>query len=67
MYDSFQDIFLGHYTFHVLNQLECLINFLILKVIDYQVEASFRDHINQGWQDLESILSTSEDNQVMSQ
>jgi hypothetical protein len=66
MYNRLENVLLGHYAFHVLNQLESLVDFFVFEVVNYKVQASLRDYINEGWQDLESVLTASKDNQVVS-
>ena len=52
MDDSLEDILFRNNTFHVLDQLESLLDIVILKVIDDKVKSSFRDNINQWWKSL---------------
>ena len=47
MNDSLKDVFLGQDTLHVLYELVCLVDIIVLQVVDDEVEASLRDHVNQ--------------------
>ena len=60
--NSLQDVLFGEDTVHVFDQVVSFIHFVIFEVVDDQVETGFRHHIDQWWENLESILSTSEDN-----
>lgn len=64
--DSLKNVLFRHDTVHVLDQIEGLVNFIVLQVINHQVQSGFRENVHQRRQDLESVLSVSEDNQVMS-
>ncbi len=67
MNDGFKDILFRYNAFHVLYQIEGLLYFFILKVVNYKVQSCLRNDINQRWQCLKSILSTSENDQIVSQ
>lgn len=67
MDDSLKDILLGNDTFHVLNEVVGLRGLVILEVVNHEVESCLWDHIDQWRQYLQSILTTSEDHQVMPQ
>lgn len=57
-----EDILLWYHTFHVLDKVVSVSDLVILEVVDDKVQSGLRDDINQGWQNLKSILSTSEHN-----
>ncbi len=57
-----EDVLLRHDALHVLNKVVGLISLLVLQVVDDQVESSLRDHVYQRRQDLEGVLTSSEDN-----
>ena len=65
--NSFDDVFLGHNWFHVLNKLESFIDLFVLEVVDYEVQTCFRHQIKQGRKYLECILTVPKDDKVVSQ
>ena len=66
MDDSFEDVLLGDDALHVLDQIVGFIDLIILEVVDDEVQPSLRDDIDERRKDLEGILSSSEDHQVVS-
>ena len=64
---SLEDILLRNNTFHVFDELEGFLNFVILEIVDNQVKSSFRDNINKGRKSLQSVLAASEYNEIVSQ
>jgi hypothetical protein len=67
MHDGLEDILFGHNALHVFYEVVSIIDLIVLKIINNQVESCLGDHINKGWKNLKSILSTSENNEVVSQ
>lgn len=67
VHHSLKNVFLRQDTVHVLNQLVSLINFIVLKVVNHQVETCFGNHIQQGRQNLQSVFTTTEYDQIVSQ
>jgi len=67
MNNGFEYVFLGHDTFHFLDEIEGLLNFFVLQVIDNEVQSGLWDHINQRRQGLEGVFTTSENNEIMPQ
>ena len=65
--DGLQDVFLGQNALHVLNELVSLVDLVVLEVVDHKVETGLGNDIDQGREDLESIFSTSEDDQVVTE
>ena len=65
VHDSLQDVFLREHTLHILDQLVGFVDFIVLKIVDHEVEARLGDHINQRRQNLQGILTATEHNQVM--
>ena len=61
MHDSLQDILLWHHTLKILDQIVGIIDLLVLEIVDDQVEPGLWNHINQGWEHLESVFTASED------
>ena len=45
MHHSFENVLFWQYTLHVFNQLVCLINLVILKVVNYEIKAGFWNDI----------------------
>jgi hypothetical protein len=64
---SFENIVFWNDTFHIFNQIVCISSLVILEIVDDQVKTSLWNDVNEWWQNLESILSGSEDDQIMSQ
>ena len=67
MNNSFKDVLLWHDAFHVFDQTVCIICLIILEVVNNKVKSGLRNDINERWQDLEGILSSSEYHEVVSQ
>ena len=67
MYDSLEDVLLGQDTLHVLNELVSLVDIIILQVVDDEVEARLRDHVNQRRQHLKCVLTSTENHQIVSE
>ena len=61
MNDRLQDVFLWQDALHVLDQSIGLIDFIILQIVNDQVETRLWDDINQGWKDLQSVFAATED------
>ena len=64
---SLEDVLLGHYALHVLNQVVSVVDLIVLQIVDDEVESGLWDHIDEWWEDLESILSASEHHKVVSE
>lgn len=64
--NSLQNVLLGVDAVHVFDQVVSFVDFIVLEVVDDEVESGFVEDINKRWQDLESIFSSSEDNEVVS-
>lgn len=64
---SFENVLLWHNALHVLDQVVGIGGLVILQVVNNQVESGFWDHIDQWWQNLKGILTTSKDDQVVSE
>ena len=67
MHNSLEDVFFWENAFHVFDQLVGLVHFFVLEVIDDQIKTSFWNDIDQGWKNLKSIFSTTENDQIVSQ
>ena len=67
MNNGFEYVFLGHDTLHFLDEIEGFLNFLVLQVIDNEIQSSLWDHINQRRQGLEGVFTPSENNEIMPQ
>jgi hypothetical protein len=65
--NSFDDILPWICWIEVLNQVESFFSVLILQTINDHVQSSLREQLNQGRKNLHGILSTSENNEVVSQ
>lgn len=65
MDNSFKDIFFWNNTLHVFDQIVSVIDLITFEVVDHQVKSCLRDHIYQGWKNLQSILTTSENDKVV--
>lgn len=65
MYHGFQDVFFWYHALHILDKVVSLSGLIVLEVVDHQVEACLWNHINQGREYLESILTTAEYHKVM--
>ena len=63
---SFENIVFRNYAFHVLDEIVCFGSLVILEVENDQVKSCLWNDINKWRQNLKSILSTSEHNQVVS-
>jgi hypothetical protein len=64
--DSFENVFFGNDAVHILDQIEGLVDFIVFQVINHQVQSGFRENVNERRQHLQSVLSVSEDDQVVS-
>ena len=67
MNNSLENIFFRNNRFHVFNKIISLIDLVILKIVNDQIESSFGNNIDQRGKHLQSILSSSENNKVVSQ
>ena len=67
MDDRFKDVLLWQNALHILDELVSLVYLIVFKVVDDQVKTSLGDNIDQGWKHLKSVLSSPEDDQVVSQ
>ena len=65
--DSLQNVFFGEDAFHILDKSISLVDLVVFKIIDNKVESSFWDDINKGRENLESVLTTSENDKVVAQ
>jgi hypothetical protein len=66
MNHSLKDVFLWYNTFHVFNEVISIISLIILKIVDDQIESSLWNDINDGWQYLKGIFTTSENDKIVS-
>lgn len=66
MHNSFQNILFWNDTVHILDELVCFVHILVLQIVNDKIESGFWNNINQGWQHLKSILSSSEYDKIMS-
>ena len=62
---SLKDVLFGQYALHILDKVVSFVDIVILKMIDDQVKAGLRNHINQRRQHLKSVFATTENDQVM--
>ena len=58
--DCLEDILFWHDALHIFNEVVCLSGLIVLQVIYDQVKACLRDNIDEWWQNLESIFSSTE-------
>lgn len=65
MHNCLQDIFLWYYALHVLDEVVSLSSLIVFQIVNHKVKSSLWDHIYQGWQHLQGILSTAEDYKVV--
>ena len=66
VHNSLENVLLGKHTLHVLDELVGLIDLIILQVVNDQVETSLRDDINQRRENLKGILTTTENDKIVS-
>ena len=66
MNDSLDDEVFGSDALHILDHVVSFVDFIIFQVVDNEVESGFGDHVDQGWEHLKCILTTSENNEVVS-
>lgn len=64
--DSFENVLLWKDTLHVFDEVVSFVDFIVLKVVDHEVKASFRHELNERWEDLECVFTTSENDQIVS-
>jgi hypothetical protein len=64
--DSLENVFLRKDTLHVLDEVVSFIDFIVLQVVDHEVEASFRHKFYERWKDLECVFTTSENDEIVS-
>lgn len=67
MNHSLDDVFLGDDWFHIFDQFICFLDIVILQMVDDEVESGFGHNVEEGREHLSGILSSSEDNQVVSE
>lgn len=67
MNHSLQNIFFRYYAFHIFDQIISICGLVVLEVVNNQVESSFWNHIDEWRENLERILSSSENDKVVSQ
>lgn len=60
MNDCLKDVFFWHDAFHIFNEVVSLGGLIVLQVIYDQVKACLWNNINEWWQNLESIFSSTE-------
>lgn len=65
MNDSLQNIFFWNHTLHLLYKIECLLHLLVLKIVNDEIQSGLRNDINEWWQCLKSILTSSEYNEIV--
>lgn len=65
--NGLEDVLFWYNALHVFDEVVSIIDLIVLEIIDHKVESSLWDNINKWWENLESILSTSEDNEIVSQ
>ena len=66
MNNGLEDVLLGDYTLHVLDQLKRLLDFFVFQIVNHEVESSLRNDFNERWKHLKSVLTASEYNKVVS-
>ena len=64
---GFQDVLLGHDTFHIFNEVIRFSSLIIFQIVNNQINSSFWDNINEWRKDLKCVLSLSKHNEVMSE
>jgi hypothetical protein len=62
-----EDVLLRDYTLHVLDQLKRLLDLFIFQIVNHEIKSGLRNNFNERWKHLESILTTSEYNKVVSE
>lgn len=67
MNDSLQDVFLWNHTFHIFDKVVSISGLIIFEVVNNQIESCLWNDIDERWEHLKSILSSSEHNKVVSQ
>ena len=67
VHDSLQNVLLRKNTLHVFDQIVSFVDFIVLKVVDHEVKASFRHELNERWKDLECVFTTSENDKIVSE
>jgi len=65
--DSFENIFFGHNTFHIFHQVVSIILLPIFQVENYQIQPCLWNDIYKWWEYLQSVLSTSKHDKIMSE
>ena len=65
--NGLQDVFLGHDTFHIFNEIIRFSSLIIFQIVNNQINSSLWDNINEWRKDLKCVLSLSEHNEVMSE
>jgi len=65
--NGLQDIFLGHDTLHIFNEVIGFISLVIFQIINNQINSSLWNNVHERRKYLESVLSLSEHYQVMSE
>lgn len=67
MHNSFENVFFGDDTVHILDKLVGFVYAVVLQVVDDKIEPSLYNHIHEWWKHLQGIFSVSEYDQIVSQ
>jgi len=62
-----QNVLFGNYAVHVLYQIESFVYVVVFQVVDNEVQSGFREDIYKWGKNLQSVFSSSEHNQIMSE
>lgn len=66
MDDSLEDVLLWHDALHVLDQVVCISDLVVLQIENDQVESGLWDHVHEWGQHLQCVLTSSEYDQIVS-
>lgn len=66
MNNGLEDVLLGDYTLHVLDQLKSLLDLFVFQIVNHEVKSGLRNDFNERWKHLESVLTASKYNKVVS-
>ena len=62
---SFQNIFFWQDTLHVFDQLISFFHLVIFQMEYDQIQSCFRYNFDEWWQNLKSVFTTSENNEIV--
>lgn len=67
MDNCLENVIFWYNTIHILDKVVSISGLIILKVVSNKIQTSLRNYIDKGRKYLQGVLSTSENNQIMSQ